>query len=107
MRLSVAGSSVYAYTGTRAFDGLRPTVLFVHGAATDHGVFALQSRYFAWHGMNVLAVDLPAHGRSEGEALPSVEALADWLRGGAMRSRAPITTSAGHFTAAAAAIPFA
>ena len=56
-------------------------MVFVHGAANDHGVFALQSRYFAWHGMNVLAVDLPGHGRSRGDALPSVEALADWLRG--------------------------
>jgi pimeloyl-ACP methyl ester carboxylesterase len=52
----------------------------VHGAANDHGVFALQSRYFAWHGMNAVAIDLPAHGRSQGEALPSIEAIADWLR---------------------------
>jgi len=42
-------------------------------------VFALQSRYFAWHGTNVLAVDLPGHGRSAGAPLQSVEALADWL----------------------------
>jgi pimeloyl-ACP methyl ester carboxylesterase len=81
MELEVAGRRVYAYTGTRAFSATRPTVLFVHGAAQDHGVFALQSRYFAWHGCNAVAVDLPAHGRSEGDALPSVEALADWLRG--------------------------
>ena len=81
MELEVAAQRVYAYTGTRAFSATKPTVLFVHGAAQDHGVFALQSRYFAWHGRNAVAVDLPAHGRSGGEALPSVEALADWLRG--------------------------
>ena len=80
MRLPVAGHDVYAYTGTRAFDAALPTVMFVHGAALDHGVFALQSRYFAWHGKNALAVDLPGHGRSQGNALPSVEAIADWLR---------------------------
>jgi pimeloyl-ACP methyl ester carboxylesterase len=79
MRLDVAGHSVYAYTGTRAFRRGLPAVVFVHGAANDHGVFALQSRYFAWHGMNALALDLPGHGRSSGEPLPSVEALADWL----------------------------
>ena len=79
MRLAVAGQDVYAYTGTRAFEAARPTVMFVHGAAHDHGVFALQSRYFAWHGMNVLAIDLPAHGRSQGQVLTSVEAIADWL----------------------------
>ncbi|MGC1819055.1 MAG: alpha/beta fold hydrolase, partial [Casimicrobiaceae bacterium] len=79
MRLAVAGRGVYAYTGTRAPDPALPTMLFVHGAANDHGVFALQSRYFAWHGWNVLAVDLPGHGRSEGPALADVAAIADWI----------------------------
>jgi pimeloyl-ACP methyl ester carboxylesterase len=79
MRFDVAGHGVYAYTGTRAFSPELPSVVFVHGAANDHGVFALQSRYFAWHGMNAVAVDLPGHGRSGGDPLASVETLADWL----------------------------
>src|SRR5512135_226386 len=79
MRLAVNGRDVYAYTGARAFDPGRPTVAFVHGAANDHSVWALQSRYFAHHGRNVLALDLPGHGRSEGAALPTVAAIADWL----------------------------
>ena len=79
MRVQIAGHEVYAYTGTRACEPAQPTVFFVHGAANDHGVFALQSRYFAWHGMNVVAPDLPAHGRSAGDALPSVEAIAEWI----------------------------
>ncbi|HEV8502375.1 MAG TPA: alpha/beta hydrolase [Casimicrobiaceae bacterium] len=79
MELLVDGCRVHLYTGTRAFSPQQPTVVFVHGAAHDHSVFALQSRYFAWHGRNVLAVDLPGHGRSGGEALSSVEAIADWL----------------------------
>src|ERR1700745_3307293 len=79
MLFRVNGSSVYAYTGSRAFDPALQSVVFVHGAANDHSVWALQSRYFAHHGWNALAVDLPGHGRSGGPALPSVEALADWL----------------------------
>jgi pimeloyl-ACP methyl ester carboxylesterase len=79
MRLTVAGSEVYAYTGSRPLDGALPAVVFVHGAGNDHSVWALQSRYFAHHGWNALAIDLPGHDRSGGEALPSVEALADWL----------------------------
>jgi pimeloyl-ACP methyl ester carboxylesterase len=91
MRLVVNGADVYAYTGARAFDPALPTVVFVHGAANDHSVWALQSRYFAHHRRNVLAVDLPAHGRSGGEPLRSVEAIADWLAdvvvaGGARRA---------------------
>jgi pimeloyl-ACP methyl ester carboxylesterase len=79
MRLAVNGHDVYAYTGARALDPGRPTVAFIHGAANDHSVWALQSRYFAHHGCNVLALDLPGHGRSGGGALASVETIADWI----------------------------
>jgi pimeloyl-ACP methyl ester carboxylesterase len=79
MRLDVDGSEVYAYTGTRQVDPAKPAVVFVHGAANDHSVWLLQSRYFAHHGKGVLAVDLPGHGRSAGAALGSVDAIADWL----------------------------
>jgi len=79
MLLTVDGAGVYAYTGARALDAALPTVVFVHGAAHDHSVWALQSRYFAHHGSNVLAVNLPAHGRSGGAPLASIEAIADWI----------------------------
>lgn len=79
MLLAVGDVDTYAYTGTRRFDPGLPTVVFVHGAGNDHSVWALQSRYFAHHRHNVLAVDLPGHGRSGGEPLASVEALADWV----------------------------
>jgi pimeloyl-ACP methyl ester carboxylesterase len=79
MNLTVAGRDVYAYTGARAPLPEQRTLVFVHGAANDHSVWALQSRYFAHHGCNVLALDLPGHGRSQGPALGSVEAIAAWL----------------------------
>ena len=64
MKLTVNNKSAYAYTGTRAFNPSQRTAVFIHGAANDHSVWALQSRYFAWHGWNVLAVDVPGHGQS-------------------------------------------
>lgn len=79
MQLDVNGSSVYAYTGGRAFDAAQPSIVFVHGAANDHSVWALQSRYFAHHARNVFAIDLPGHGRSGGEVRASVAEIADWL----------------------------
>ncbi len=79
MILDVAATPTYAYTGSRPLDTALRTIVFVHGAANDHSVWALQSRYFAHHGFNVLAVDLPGHGRSGGEALASVKAIADWI----------------------------
>jgi pimeloyl-ACP methyl ester carboxylesterase len=79
MRFDVGGVAAYAYTGGRALDAELPTIVFVHGAALDHSVWALQSRYFANHGYNVLAVDLPGHGRSAGAPRASVAGYADWL----------------------------
>ncbi|MBY0243521.1 MAG: alpha/beta hydrolase [Burkholderiaceae bacterium] len=79
MRIDLHGAAAYAYTGGKTFDPALPTVVLIHGAQNDHSVWALQSRYLAHHGHSVLAVDLPGHGRSQGAALPSVEAMADWL----------------------------
>ncbi len=80
MQLTVNGHPAYAYTGGKPFDAALPTVVFIHGAEHDHCVWVLQSRYLAHHGHGVLAVDLPAHGRSGGEPLRTVEAMADWVR---------------------------
>lgn len=81
MKLDVNGSPAYAYTGGKAFDPGLPAIVFLHGAQNDHSVWALQSRYLAHHGYAVLAPDLPAHGRSGGAPLVSVEAMADWVIG--------------------------
>lgn len=78
MRLDVHGRAVYAYTGGRPFDRARPCIVLLHGALNDHSVWTLLARWFAHHGHAVLAPDLPGHMRSEGPALASVEALADW-----------------------------
>jgi pimeloyl-ACP methyl ester carboxylesterase len=104
LRVQVAGSDVYAYTGSRPFDAALPTIVFVHGAANDHSVWALQSRYFAHHGRNVLAVDLPGHGRSGGDALPSVEAIADWLPALLDAAGVPAAALIGHSLGALAVL---
>ncbi len=79
MNFSVDGREVFAYTAAHAPDPAKATVVFLHGAGLDHSWFALQSRYFGYHGRNVLAVDFPGHGRSAGPPLPSIEALAEWV----------------------------
>jgi len=73
MNITVNGHSTYCYTAGKAFDAAKPTVVFIHGVVNDHSVWILQSRYLANHGWNVLAVDLPGHCRSAGEAPASVE----------------------------------
>jgi pimeloyl-ACP methyl ester carboxylesterase len=79
MELVVARRKSYAYSANHPVDPRKRTLVFVHGAGLDHSLFGLQSRYFAYHGRNVLALDLPGHGRSEGPPLPAIGAMADWL----------------------------
>jgi pimeloyl-ACP methyl ester carboxylesterase len=77
MNFIVNGNSTYCYTGGKAFDAAKPTIIFIHGVLNDHSVWILQTRYLANHGWNVLALDLPGHCRSAGEPPASVEAAAD------------------------------
>lgn len=79
MDLTVAGKPVFAATGGQPIRSELPTIVFLHGSGMDRTVWTLQTRYFAHHGRNVLAVDLPGHGRSAGPALETIEALADWV----------------------------
>ena len=79
MLLTVNGARTFCYTGGKAFDPAQPTVVFIHGVLNDHSVWILQTRYFANHGWNVLAVDLPGHCKSEGEPPRSVEEAADFV----------------------------
>lgn len=78
MKLTVDGRTVFATTGGTEFDAAKPTIVFLHGAGFDRTAWRLQTRWFAHHGRSVLAVDFPAHGWSEGPALDSIAAMADW-----------------------------
>jgi pimeloyl-ACP methyl ester carboxylesterase len=77
MYITVNQQKIYAYTGGKTFDAAKPSIVFIHGVVNDHSVWILQTRYFAHHGYNVLAIDLPGHGKSEGRCPRSVEEAAD------------------------------
>jgi pimeloyl-ACP methyl ester carboxylesterase len=79
MELTVDGRKVYAATGGKPFDPAKPAVIFIHGAGQDHTNWQLPARWFAWNGYTALAPDLPGHGRSDGPALPTIDAMAQWI----------------------------
>ncbi len=79
MYLHVNNHTTYCYTAGKAFDAAKPTVVFIHGVLNDHSVWILQSRYLANHGWNVLAIDLPGHCKSAGNAPGSVEEAAAFI----------------------------
>ncbi len=107
MNLEVDGLRVFAYTAAHELDRARATVAFLHGAGLDHSSFALQSRYFGYHGRNVLALDLPAHGRSDGPPLSSIEAIADWLSRVLKALKLEKASLVGHSMGSLAALEFA
>ncbi len=78
MQLTIGGFETFIATGGKAFDRSQPTIVLLHGAGMDHTAWALHSRWFAHHGHNVLAPDLPGHGRSAGAPLRTIAAMADW-----------------------------
>ena len=79
MKIDVLGDSAYCYTNNRDIDPDRDSIVFVHGAGMDHTVWTMFARHFARHGRNVIAVDLPAHGRSAGDPKSTIEDMADWI----------------------------
>jgi pimeloyl-ACP methyl ester carboxylesterase len=86
----------YAYTGGKAFEASKPTLVFIHGVLNDHSVWILQTRYLAHHGFNVLAVDLPGHGRSGGNAPCSVEEAAQFVEALLDAAGVPLAGLVGH-----------
>jgi pimeloyl-ACP methyl ester carboxylesterase len=96
MKLVVQGREAYAYTGGKPFDASLPTLVFIHGAVNDHSVWTLLARFFAHHGHGVLAFNLPGHMRSDGPALQSVEAMADWVLAAMSAAGVERAALAGH-----------
>lgn len=96
MELTVNGKRVHASTGGKEFDASLPLVIFVHGAGQDRTAWALQTRYFAYHGYGVLAVDLPGHGKSDGPPIETLPAMGDWLADLIVASAVGAASLAGH-----------
>jgi pimeloyl-ACP methyl ester carboxylesterase len=110
MLLGAAPRRLYAYTGGRPHDPNRPEqpqLVLLHGAQGDHSHFTLQSRYLAHHGLAVLALDLPGHGRSDGPAPSRVEDIAAVVADALAPLAAPRVLVAGHSMGALVALEVA
>ena len=62
------------------FDIKKPSILLMHGSGLTHIVWSLHEQFYATQGYNVLSVDLPGHGNSEGPSLKSIEEISDWIK---------------------------
>jgi len=73
---NVAGEKIFYFHHQDDPKGQR-TLLFVHGAGGSHLNWPPQLRRLA--GANTYALDLPGHGKSEGQGRTSISAYADFL----------------------------
>lgn len=82
MKLTVAGHSCHMTTGEQPFNpasSATPPIVVIHGAANDGDVWQKIAHGLSKAGHTVIVPDLPGHGQSSGQALRSIEALADWI----------------------------
>jgi len=71
---------VFVSTGGMDFDKEKPSILLMHGSGLTHIVWSLHEQFYASQGFNILSVDLPGHGNSEGPSLKSIEEISDWVK---------------------------
>ena len=79
MIFEIENKSVHASDAGQGIDNSKDTIVFLHGSGLSHIVWSLTEQFFSNKNFNVLSVDLPGHGNSEGPCLDSIEKIADWL----------------------------
>ncbi|MDA9653664.1 alpha/beta hydrolase [Candidatus Pelagibacter sp.] len=79
MIFEIENKSVHASDGGQGIDNSKDTIVFLHGSGLSHIVWSLTEKFFSSNKFNVLSVDLPGHGNTEGPCLDSIEKISDWL----------------------------
>ena len=71
---------MFVSTGGMDFDKEKPSILLMHGSGLTHIVWSLHEQFYISLGYNVLSVDIPGHGNSEGPSIKSIEEISDWIK---------------------------
>jgi pimeloyl-ACP methyl ester carboxylesterase len=77
--IEIENKSVHASDAGQGIDNSKDTIVFLHGSGLSHIVWSLTEQFFSSKNFNVLSIDLPGHGNSEGPCLDSIEKITDWL----------------------------
>jgi len=71
--------NIHASDSGQGIDINKDTIVFLHGSGLSHIVWSLAEQFFSSKNYNVLSIDLPGHGNSDGPCLDSIEKIADWM----------------------------
>ena len=89
------------------FEKEKPTILLMHGSGLTHIVWSFHEQFYSTQGFNVLSVDLPGHGNSEGPSLKSIEEISDWIKSLMEKLKIEKITIIGHSQGSLVGIDFA
>ena len=79
MIFQIENKNIHASDAGQGIDPNKETIIFLHGSGLSHIVWSLVEQFFSNKKFNVLSIDLPGHGNSDGPCLDSIENIADWL----------------------------
>ena len=79
MIFQIENKNIYASDAGQGIDIKKRTIVLLHGSGLSHIVWSLTEQFFLNKNFNVLSLDLPGHGNSDGPCLDSIEKIADWL----------------------------
>ena len=79
MIFQLENKNIHASDSGQGIDTNKDTIVFLHGSGLSHIVWSLAEQFFSSKNYNVLSIDLPGHGNSDGPCLDSIEKIADWL----------------------------
>tara|TARA_Y100000590_G_scaffold357917_1_gene412993 strand:- start:3616 stop:4365 length:750 start_codon:yes stop_codon:yes gene_type:complete len=98
---------VFVSTGGMEIDDKKPSILLLHGSGLSHIVWSLHEQFYALQGFNVLSVDLPGHGESDGPALKTIQKISDWIKDLMISAKIEKIIFAGHSQGCLVGIDFA
>ena len=79
MIFQLENKNIHVSDSGQGIDMNKDTIVFLHGSGLSHIVWSLAEQFFSSKNYNVLSIDLPGHGNSDGPCLDSVEKIADWM----------------------------
>ena len=79
MIFQLENKDIHASDSGQGIDTNKDTIVFLHGSGLSHIIWSLAEQFFSSKNYNVLSIDLPGHGNSDGPCLDSIEKIADWM----------------------------
>ncbi len=72
MIFQIENKNIHASDAGQGIDPNKETIVFLHGSGLSHIVWSLSEQFFSNKNFNVLSIDLPGHGNSDGPCLDTI-----------------------------------